>query len=415
MGLGKTIQAIGVMNIHRPRSVLVVCPAFLKVNWQREIREWSVHPVVITIVSSREPPPIIEAPLSSTFVFIINYDILYYHRQWIDNINWSLLIVDEAHYCKTPSSQRTIAVLGGKLRSRKRSVKHPRLSQIRAKQRVFLTGTPMLNRPSDLWPLVKSIDPKGLGLSFMSFMRRYCAMRRTPWGLDYSGASNLEELNQRLVPFMLRRLKADVLNELPPKRRQVIVLPDEGSKELLNDEMQTFETYRTYLKEGQAKMGQVTFTELSKHRRLVALSKVPMVVTHLKECLTLGAVVCFAHHIDVVKSIAAGFKDRVVITGETSTDQRQRLIDRFQNGEVNLIIGNISAMGVGINLTRSQHVVFAELDWTPAIMTQAEDRCHRIGQKGVVLIQHLVLANSLDAKMVRVLVKKQLIIDRSLN
>jgi SWI/SNF-related matrix-associated actin-dependent regulator 1 of chromatin subfamily A len=345
-------------------------------------------------------------------VAIISYDILKFHRQWIDKIDWDLLVVDEAHYCKSIKAQRTAAVFGGKVKSpRKGSAKKnwpaATLAPIAAKRRVFLTGTPILNRPIDLWPLVKSLDQEDLGKSFAQFAMRYCRPRRTRWGMDYSGSSNLKELGGKLTKFMIRRLKKDVLAELPDKQRQIIELPNDGLRASIDKELSAYETYEQYLKNGQTKMRKISFTELSDHRHQLALRKVPQVIEHLDDCLANGPVVCFAYHTDVIAEIAKAFKGCRVITGKTEMALRQDHIDDFQRGDSDLIIGNIKAMGVGANLTRSQHVVFAELDWTPAILSQAEDRCHRIGQQGKLLIQHLVLAGSLDARMIKVLVKKQ--------
>ena len=418
MGLGKTIQAIGAINSSGSiRDILVICPAFLRINWKREIKKWCVKNTKITIIFGRRPRPIESS--KKVRVVIVSYDVLAHHRPNLDKIEWDLLVVDEAHYCKTAGTQRTAAVLGGRKRvQRKRGVKRTPpviFEPIKSHRRLFMTGTPILNHPIDLWTLVKSLDPEGLGQSFSKFTSRYCAPRMTRWGMDYTGAAHLDELNERLKPFMLRRLKKDVLTELPPKRRQIIELPSEGFSSLIDDEFAIYDTYDTYVKEGQVKAKKDAFTELSKRRRLVAMKKVPLVVLHLKECLAQGPVVCFAHHKDVVKAIASEFRGCSIITGETPTESRQKQIDRFQSGETNLIVGNIRAMGVGISLTRSQHVVFAELDWTPANLTQAEDRCHRIGQTNPVLIQHLVLANSLDARMVKILIRKQNVISKVLD
>jgi len=410
MGLGKTIQAIGVLNADDSiKNCLVVCPAFLKINWEREIKKWCTRRISITIISGHKPCAISDTP--TTRLAIISYDILWYHRSWVDKIDWDLLVVDEAHYCKTIGAQRTVAVLGGKpkkpRKKGKRSAPATALPPIAARRRLFLTGTPILNRPVDLWPIVKSLDPDDLGKRFLLFAYRYCKPRRTHWGMDYSGSSNLGELGEKLSRFMIRRLKKDVLTQLPEKQRQVIELPNGGFQELIDKEFRAYDTYEHYLKEGQTKMRQISFTELSKHRHELALKKVPQVIEHLKDCLTAGPVVCFAYHKDVIDEVARAFRGCKVITGATEMAVRQVYIDSFQDGRADLIIGNIKAMGVGCNLTRSQHVVFAELDWTPAVMSQAEDRCHRIGQHGKLLIQHLVLAGSLDAKMIRVLVKKQ--------
>lgn len=414
MGLGKSGEAIGVINADEStKNVLIVCPAFLRINWKREIRKWQIRKSIISIIVGRTPRIIPQSP--HIRIAIISYDVLRFHRENLDTIDWDLLVVDEAHYCKTIGAQRTIAVFGGKIRSRRkagsRKVPTPLLSPIAAKRRLFLTGTPILNRPVDLWPLVKSLDPEDLGKSFGMFAARYCRPRRTHWGMDYGGAANLEELGEKLSPFMIRRLKKDVLKELPAKQRQIIELPSNGCKLLVKSEMASYENYEQYLRDGQTKMRKVSFTELSKFRHEIALKKIPQIIEHLEDCLSNGPVVCFAYHTDVIDEIANAFKNQcVVITGKTAMNLRQDHIDAFQDGNVDLIIGNIKAMGVGCTLTRSQHVVFAELDWTPAVISQAEDRCHRIGQTGNLLIQHLVMAGSLDAKIVRVLVKKQKVI-----
>ena len=133
--------------------------------------------------------------------------------------------------------------------------------------------------------------------------------------------------------------------------------------------------------------------------------------------LASGKIVVFAHHRDVVREIAAAFEDSVVtLTGDNTTEQRQAAVDRFQeDAECTLFVGSIRAAGLGLTLTASAHVVFAELDWVPANLTQAEDRTHRIGQRDSVLVQHLVLQNSLDARMVRTLIRKQRVVDKTLD
>ena len=159
----------------------------------------------------------------------------------------------------------------------------------------------------------------------------------------------------------------------------------------------------------------VAFTEMSKARHATALAKIPHVIEHLKDCLENGPVVFFAHHKDVIAAINEAFPDAVKITGDVGMEDRQTAVDAFQAGKTNLFLGNILAAGVGITLTASAHVVFGELDWVPGNMSQAEDRCHRIGQEQSVLVQHLVLEGSLDADMAKKLIKKQAVIDAALD
>src|SRR3990167_6920453 len=163
---------------------------------------------------------------------------------------------------------------------------------------------------------------------------------------------------------------------------------------------------------------QAAFTEISKLRHATALAKLPMVMIHLRDQLDAGnKVVVFAHHHDVVAAIAAEFgAAAVTLTGETGMAERQAAVDRFQSDDsCTLFIGSIHAAGVGITLTAAAHVIFAELDWVPGNLSQAEDRCHRIGQSGSVLVQHLVLDGSIDATMAQTITAKQDIIDRALD
>ena len=438
-----TVQAIGVWNSDSTcKKCLIVCPASLRLNWKREFEKWSVRPVNIAIVDGGKPA---DFPKGSFDVLIINYDVLNKHRPNIDKIQWDLLIADECHLCKNQTTMRTKALYGFE------NYKEPKknVPPIQAKRGLFLTGTPIVNRPVELWPLVHRIDPKGLGRIFFahdaripSFTRRFCDAKRNAFGWDFTGASNLDELQNILRErFMVRRLKEDVLKELPPKRRQVIEIPANGASSAVQQERQIFDRYSDYLEEldrriaemeaecsdvyrdelerlyrERSKTQKILFTEISKASHEVALAKVPHVIEHLEENLENGPIVCFAHHRDVIQQIKDHFKDRAVtITGDTNMADRQTAVDRFQAGEVDLFIGNIQAAGVGITLTKSSHVVFAELDWVPGNMNQCEDRTHRIGQLNSVLVQHIVLEDSVDALKVEKLIQKQEVIDKALD
>jgi SWI/SNF-related matrix-associated actin-dependent regulator 1 of chromatin subfamily A len=235
MGLGKTIQAIGVINADPSiKRVLVVCPASLKVNWARELNKWLVRRMSVEVANGNFP---------RSDVVIINYDILKKWRTEIDQIKWDLLIVDECHYVKNSRALRTQALLGKHDRDPDKRIKG-----IEARKRIFMTGTPIVNRPSELWSLVEALDPQGLGSNFFQFMKRYTNATHNGYGWDFTGASNLDELQQRLrAKFMVRRLKSEVLTDLPAKRRQVIVLPPNGAGHAIADEMRLFGNYRATL------------------------------------------------------------------------------------------------------------------------------------------------------------------------
>ena len=241
---------------------------------------------------------------------------------------------------------------------------------------------------------------------------------------------------------MVRRLKKDVLKELPAKRRQIIELPANGASKLVAAEQAAWSAQEERLSALKlavelAKISEdpddydrtvaalrdgatAAFEEMSKARHDTALAKVDYVVAHVADAAESGKVLVFAHHLDVVAKLADGLRAKglkvVTLTGSDSLNARQAAVDSFQDDdETKVFIGNIRAAGVGITLTASSHVVFAELDWVPANLSQAEDRAHRIGQTDSVLVQHLVLEGSLDQQIASQLVTKQAVIDAALD
>jgi hypothetical protein len=403
----------------------------------REVNAGSSHAVSNGLRGTAEQPASLDvghpAEDGAINVLIINYDIAHAWRPLIDQIEWDVLIADEAHALKNPKAARTQAVLGG-------GDHEP----IKATQRVLLTGTPIVNRPIELWPLVQALDPQGLGANFFGFAKRYCAGHRNRFGWDFSGASHLDELQDRLRgSIMVRRLKSDVLKELPAKRRQLVPIEATGAlakvagrmdaawerAELEAErlramaEMAKAEGEKSYKRavENLSSHQRAAFAELSKVRHELALAKVPAVIEHAKDLLeTADKLVIMVHHQDVAQQVhddlhAAGYGP-VMVHGAVSLDQRQRAVDAFQTlPAARVFVGTIRAAGVGLTLTASSTVLFGELDWVPGNVSQAEDRCHRIGQTNSVLVQHLVVDGSLDARLAQVLVDKQAVIDAAMD
>lgn len=437
MGLGKTIQAIGVINSDSTvKKVLVICPASLKTNWQREMNKWFVRPLTIGIADAKTLP--------ETDVVVINYDVLHKHKAALDSIAWDIIVADEIHYAKNPTARRTQMIVG-KVVKQERGYRGPvvwEVQPLKAVRRLFMTGTPIVNRPKELFPLLNALDPVAWP-SFFKYALKYCAATQTQHGWDFSGASNLDDLQNKLrASLMVRRLKKDVLTELPPKRRQVIELPANGAAKAIDNEQTAWKRHEDTIEQLQAKVElakasdnsddyqkavealregmRVAFTEISKVRHDTAVAKIPYMLEHIENVIgdDEGAkLVFFAHHHDVIDAISEKLGDKcVVLTGETPLAARQVAVDRFQKDPtVQVFVGSITAAGVGITLTAAAHVCFGELDWVPGNVTQAEDRCHRIGQKESVLVQHLVLEGSLDANMARTLVEKQTVIDQALD
>jgi SWI/SNF-related matrix-associated actin-dependent regulator 1 of chromatin subfamily A len=428
MGLGKTIEAIGVINLDTSiQTVLVVCPASLKVNWAREMNKWLVRKFSIEIANGTFP---------TGNIVIINYDILIKHRAAIDARKWDLLIVDECHMVKNENAQRTRILLGHEDKDPAKVVK-----PISAKRKIFMTGTPIVNRPKELWTLVHALDPQGLGRRFFTFMKRYTEAHHNGYGWDFNGASNLGELQQRLrSKFMVRRLKSEVMTEMPAKRRQVIILPPSThSGTAIAAELSVYKRYRDTIeaaeeaaREARAQgdkdgynasirklhgANKIAFEEMSQVRHDTAVAKIPNVIEHLKECLEAeDKVVVFVHHHDVGHALLAEFPTAAVVTGETPPNARSQQVDKFQHDpNCHLFIGSIHAAGLGLTLTAAQLVIFAELDWVPGTISQCEDRLHRIGQQGSVLVQHLVFDGSVDSIMAHTIVEKQEVIERALD
>lgn len=428
-GLGKTVQAIGMINADPTiKHVLVICPASLKLMWRNAMRLWLVREMSICIGESSQ------CPVGFTDILIANYDIVSKHAKKLREHAWDMIILDEMHYLKNPQAKRTIAIVG---EEKKGEIITP---PITARRKVGLTGTPIPNRPIEGWPIFHYLDPVEFR-SFFGYAKRYANAYQNGYGWDFSGSANLPELQEKLrATIMIRRLKADVLTELPAKRRSIIEIPANGASGAVNAEIKAVErkeaamlAMRVAVELAKASAdpqdyadavaalkaaAKAAFDELAKLRHDTAVAKIPYVIEHIRSIVEQGEkVVCFAHHHDVLDALAGEFgAQAVTVDGRTPMVDRQANVDRFQASPDCLVfLGGIQAAGVGLTLTAASHVVFAELDWVPGNMTQAEDRCHRIGQRDMVLVEHLVLEGSLDARMAAILVEKQEVIVAALD
>lgn len=422
MGLGKTIQVIGWINNNLEiKSVLVVCPKSLIYNWIREFGKWMVRPMM---ASNR--------PNSGAPIVVINYEMAVKYREALASREWDMLVADEAHYIKNLKSQRskTVAVLCE-----------------RSKRVSMVTGTPIPNRTIEAFSLVSLCDPdewnyKGKG--FFSFALRYANANQDTGYWDFSGASNLEELQQRMrASCLIRRLKSEVLTELPPKLRQVIELPAKGASAAIKAEAAAWERTEARLEplrvavelakasedpeefanavKSLNKASATAFMEMSKLRHAVALAKVPYVADMARDFLEGNEgekLIIWGHHHDVLDQLREklGEFGVVGIDGRMGAEERDAAVSAFQaNPAIRVFVGGMTAAGVGITLTAASTEMFSELDWVPGTMLQAEDRAHRIGATKSVLVQMLVLEGSLDARMAQVLIQKMEIAERALD
>ncbi|MFX0183360.1 MAG: DEAD/DEAH box helicase [Candidatus Hodarchaeota archaeon] len=428
MGLGKSIESIGFINLNNFEKILIVCPNTLKLNWKNELEKWLIKDYKIHIAESNLHFGIPK----DINIIIINYDIL------LDSVkkkncgdielrselkqDFDLLIADEVHKCKNNKTLRA------KL-----------FYKIKAKKKVYLTGTPVLNKVGELFHIINSLDPKTFPNRWR-FLHRFTNFYHNGYGYVSEGGKNLDELNRLLrSTIMIRRLKRDVLKELPPKARQIIEIPANGLENIIEKEQQTLgiyeellsrlkadlelsklsddpEEYRQAVKNLKMASG-IAFTEIARIRHETALAKLPVTIDYIKDLLEEhDKIVIFAHHRDVIQSIFNNFKEiAVYLTGECNIQHRQDAIDNFQNNSnIRIFIGSIQAAGVGITLTASNFVLFVEMDWVPSNMEQGIDRLHRIGTINPVLAQYFVLQDSIDAKMAKTIIEKQELIEKAL-
>ncbi len=398
MGLGKTIQAIGYINLNSDvKTVLIICPASLKINWKQELEKWLVRPFKIDILNGD----------GIADITITNYESVKKYFSELTSRKWDLLVLDESHYIKNYKAQRTKYITGF-YEDKSKKVWIKGLKDY-ATQKILLTGTPILNKPMELFTQLKVLGNE-LGKNPFAFQRQYVDTNN--WGGEI-GTKNLDELQMKLrTSCMIRREKKDVLLELPDKIRQVITLP----RDILSaSDRKDTSKITEYLSEnwdvatGKLKTSRIPFEEIAEIRHEQSIKKIPYVIEHLENVLEdEEKVVVFAHHHDVVNAIYDKFKDiSVVATGNETLKERDEAVNRFQNdANVKLFIGSIQAMGVGITLTASSTVIFAEVEWRPGDLFQAEDRLHRIGQKSTVLVQYLVINDSIDSYMINKILNK---------
>jgi len=420
-GMGKSIMTAGVINLHPEyKRILVICPATIRINWRRELTKWLLHSYTIGVVDRDDYP--------DTDIIIINYDVADKHKEKLHSVEWDLLVLDESHALKNEKAKRTIAILG----------KGKKIPPIPAKHKLFLTGTPIMNRPIELFTTVHTLDPETWG-SKWAFAHRYCDAKNNGWGWDFSGASNLDELNHKLrSTIMIRQAKEEALPELPKVSHQVVELPQTpllrklvqeeksiwGSREDVLSELraavelakvsETEDDYHAAVKNLRVAVND-SFAEMSKIRQEIAIAKLPYVIEHVKEAE--DKVVVFFHHREVGRQLKEALGDEaVLLIGGMDMDSKQDAVDAFQNDpKVKYFLGSITAAGMGITLTASSHVVLAELDYRPAMVEQAIARCDRIGQMNNVLAQYLLVENSIDVKIAHTIIDKQTIINKAIN
>ena len=395
MGLGKTSSAIIASIEAKPSKTLIICPASLKQNWEREIQNYTDKPIYICEGKKYDD--------SANYV-IINYDIIKnFHslkskeETIIQKSKFDLVIIDECHYIKSPQASRTKLI-------------NDICKDI--KKIWLLTGTPLTSRPIDYFNLLSLVDSP-VSKNWMAYVKRYCAGYQFNVGMNkvwnVNGASNLDELRERTAPLLLRRLKENVL-DLPEKIITPIYLRLK-SKEYENVMGEYFDWIKNNPKE--SKSLSVQFTKLMKVRQIIANEKIKDTIELIENTLEQERkVIVFTNFTNSLDKIYEHFKKIAVkLDGSSSMKQRQESVDEFQtNDKIKVFVGNIKAAGVGITLTSADVVIFNDLSFVPADHSQAEDRAYRIGQKNSVSVLYPIFENTIEGIIYDMLDRKKKII-----
>jgi SWI/SNF-related matrix-associated actin-dependent regulator 1 of chromatin subfamily A len=393
-GLGKTVEALAVIQAEQAYPAVVVCPASLKLNWAREAKIWLPKHSIAVIYGTKN------LWYEGADITIINYDILGKHMEKLRAMNPKAVVFDESTYAKEYKSQRT---------------KHCQELVQGVPIRLALTGTPILNRPKELLSQLKLLDRLNDLGGFHFFIHRYCGAYRGRFGMDLSGATNLAELATKLrSTCMVRRLKEDVLKELPPKQRARVPVelsnPLEYKKAEDNLIAWILETKGAEAADAATRAEQLVRIESLK--QLAAQGKLNAAKEWIENFLESGQkLIFFANHISIQKNILEMFPDSAHIFGEDDIQERQMNVDRFQNDpKCQMIVCSLAAGGLGITLTAASNVAFLEQGWNPAIMEQGEDRAHRIGQTDSVTAWYLLADGTIDDEIYDLIEAKRAIV-----
>jgi len=407
MGLGKTVETLAYLASEKQAfPALVVAPLVTLNNWQREIEKFMKRKSRNGRIVENEVPTstIIRRgkaeDLGKFDFYIINYDLLFKRLNDLSKLDIRTIVCDEVQNLRSKTTKKYDAV---KKLAALQSIKY----------RIGLSGTPIYNRGSEIWPIVDILRPGLLG-NFNEFCEYFCYVNEK--GKAIVLKNKRESLrNQLQKHVMLRRRKTDVLKELKDKVRYKEVI-DADTNYYFNELDRIWKKLEEEQKDAASAFDKSASYQraIQSERQAAGIAKLPHVINFVTNIMEIEeSVVVFCHHRSIHNLLHENLSDfsPVSIIGGQSDKFRQEQIDKFQNGESKLMIAGLRAGNVGINLNRARYVIFAELDWSPAIHRQAEDRLHRIGQKNTVFAYYLIGNGTLDNHVANVLVDKSYEID----
>lgn len=394
MGLGKTIQAIAAIEKEQSYPVVVICPKSLKENWKREWNKW-VPSRTVQVINGKDD-------IQKADVIVVNYDIVSRFISALKFVGLNGMICDESHYVKNPSAARTKAIM-------QIAKCVPQSGMV-----LLLSGTPITNSPQEI---VSQLDILGVLGKFggkWAFLRRYAGAYYNGYHWDTSGATNTNELNIRLRQICyIRRVKNDVLKELPEKSRNIVTVS--GSKDGMLAYARAERDLISFLAENgyRASDSAQHLQKTNVLKKLASEAKLDAAYEWIDNFLsgTDRKLVVFAHNVSVVDALSKKYGN-LRVSGRDDMDSRQHAIDSFQNNpDSRVIVLNLQAGSVGITLTAASDVLFVQMGWTPAEHDQAEDRCHRIGQINNVQAYYMICAGTIDEDIYELIQQKRGVVD----
>ena len=398
MGLGKSNQAIGYTSLNNLHTI-IVCPASLKYNWKKEIEKFTNKTSVI--LTDFEPEMLQPKNKMADYV-IINYDQLLKYEKYLLKAKFDCVILDESQYIMNLQAKRTKAVF--------KFFK-------KCKHRLCLSGTPIKNRPLEFYAQLKFLRPD-LFSNKMKYALRYCDAKETAFGWDLTGASNLDELNRKIAPFYIRRLKQEVLKELPPKTVSVLEMDMNATER--QEYTRITKDFSKMMKENwkihgnsysERRIDGAHLAKLVELKQYCSKIKTNRIIEFVKDFVASSEnrkIIVFAQFIETQKILKEAFPGiSVSLLGEDNDEKRNEAVEKFQNDPtIRVFVGSTKAAGVGLTLTAADTVCFADLMWSPADHEQAADRVHRISQTNPVFIYYMIFKNSIESMIWNIIGEK---------
>lgn len=407
MGLGKSLISLAVAN-HFNGKKLVLCPSYLTLNWLNELIKFGFCSSANDRVSQVIKKTTDRIEFSSSFV-IMSYDIAVRKINELQSLTFETIICDESHFLKNRDSKRFKTLESFLSRS--------------SKQLLLLTGTPAPNKVKDLWSQLFLLDPIRFK-NYYDFANRYCNGHKSYYGYDDTGSSNEGELNEMLTArYMIRRLKKDVLPDLPLKRRIIVPIEVKVTASMKKDKKKLAQLNKVINEEQCSKAHQELKYLISKMFHQLAPEKAIVLKTYfentLAEIASTDKVILFAHHMNILDTIELVCQTLKIgyirCDGSTSVEEKNGRITRFldENSDVNIALLGLQACSTGLNLVPVSKMFFCEVTYNLDIIKQAEDRIHRIGAKGESLEYiYLIAENTIDENVMRNITWKHGIIDQ---